>query len=258
MESTQPFVFSLGAVLAAAGLDPHDVLAIRHTYKVSGLPSRAAATPERVLAYTREQLHSGKFPKEPARFWLVFMAEGALRSRLTAVYENRGESVAERTQRHRYYDVVPVPVLGSLEERLVVNKDKFKAGSVQIGKRVETHQETVQVPLTREEVVIERHAVTDGRPVEGAVLGAASQTMTVDLEAERANVSKQAYVTEEVSVGKRAVTENQQVTETVGREVLEVNQTGDVRTTEGTALTDDTTKEIDQVVAAKEKEILQK
>ena len=121
-----------------------------------------------------------------------------------------------------------------LEERLVVNKDKFKAGSVQIGKRVETHQETVQVPLTREEVVIERHAVTDGRPVEGAVLGAASQTMTVDLEAERANVSKQAYVTEEVSLGKRAVTETQTVTETIGKEVLEVNKTGEVVTTDGT------------------------
>ncbi|KWW41588.1 hypothetical protein [Micrococcus luteus] len=116
----EPFVLTLGSVLDAAGLDPHEVLAIRHTYKADGLPSRAAATPERVLAYTREQLHSGKFPKEPARFWLVFMAEGALRSRLTAVYENRGESVAERTQRHRYYNVVPAPLLAALEERLVV------------------------------------------------------------------------------------------------------------------------------------------
>mgnify|MGYP002712433884 FL=1 len=120
MESTQPFVLSLGAVLAAAGLDPHDVLAIRHTYKESGLPSRAAATPERVLAYTREQHHVGKFPKEPARHWLIFMGEGGRRSRLTAVYENRGEAVAERTERHRYYDVAPVPLLASLEERLVV------------------------------------------------------------------------------------------------------------------------------------------
>lgn len=33
-----------------------------------------------------------------------------------------------------------------LEERLVVNKDRFKAGSVQIGKRIETRQETVSVP----------------------------------------------------------------------------------------------------------------
>jgi uncharacterized protein (TIGR02271 family) len=116
-----------------------------------------------------------------------------------------------------------------LEERLVVDKDRFKAGSVEIGKHVETRQEQVSVALQREEVVIERHTVTDARPVEGAVLGSGSQTMTVDLEAERANVSKQAYVTEEIGIGKRTVTDNQTVTETVGREVLDVNKTGDVR-----------------------------
>ncbi|MFK7601168.1 PRC and DUF2382 domain-containing protein [Deinococcus sp. SM5_A1] len=116
-----------------------------------------------------------------------------------------------------------------LEERLVVNKDRFVAGSVEVGKRVETHQENVNVDLAREEVVIERHAITDAQAVEGAVLGADSKTMKIDLEAERANVSKQAFVTEEVSVGKREVRDSQTVTETVGREVLEVNKSGDVR-----------------------------
>lgn len=125
-----------------------------------------------------------------------------------------------------------------LEERLVVNKDRFKAGSVQIGKRVETHQESVSVPLQREEVVIERHAVSDARPVEGVVLGEGTQTMNVDLEAERANVSKQAYVTEEISVGKRSVTETQTVTDTVGREVLDVNKTGDVKLSDDATASD--------------------
>jgi len=129
-----------------------------------------------------------------------------------------------------------------LEERLVVNKDRFKAGSVQIGKRVETHQESVNVPLQREEVVIERHAVSDARPVEGVVLGEGTQTMSVDLEAERANVTKQAYVTEEISVGKRSVTETQTVTDTVGREVLDVNKTGDVNLSGDTTVTDTTTE----------------
>ncbi|WP_216322681.1 DUF2382 domain-containing protein [Deinococcus aestuarii] len=117
-----------------------------------------------------------------------------------------------------------------LEERLLVNKERYLAGQVEIGKHVETRQESVAVPLQREEVVIERHAVTDARPVEGdAFLSSAGQTVRVELEAERANVSKQAYVTEEVEVGKRSVTEQQTVTDTVGREVLDVNPTGDVR-----------------------------
>lgn len=119
-----------------------------------------------------------------------------------------------------------------LEERLSVNKEKYMAGSVQVSKHVETREERVQVPVSREEVVIERHAVTDSRPVEGQVqLGSGSETLRVDVEAERANVSKEAFVTEEVEIGKRVVTTQEQVTGTVGREVLDVNQTGDARIT---------------------------
>ncbi|THF71641.1 DUF2382 domain-containing protein [Deinococcus sp. Arct2-2] len=122
-----------------------------------------------------------------------------------------------------------------LEERLSVNKEKYLAGSVQVTKHVETREEKVQVPVMREEVIIERHAVTDSRPVEGQVqLGSGSETLRVDVEAERANVSKEAFVTEEVEIGKRVVTTQEQVTGTVGREVLDVNQTGDARITDET------------------------
>ncbi|MDO4264586.1 MAG: DUF2382 domain-containing protein [Deinococcus sp.] len=115
-----------------------------------------------------------------------------------------------------------------LEERLTVNKERFNAGSVRIGKRVETRQEQVEVPLQREEVVITRHEVTDGRAVEGARLGEGQQTMQVDLQAERANIGKETFVTEEVEIGKRSVTETQTVTETVGREVLDVERDGQI------------------------------
>ena len=116
-----------------------------------------------------------------------------------------------------------------LEERLSVAKDRYVAGSVEVGKRVETRTENVNVDLQREEVVIERRPVTDSRPVDGNMqLGADSQTIRVDLEAERADVSKQAFVTEEVEIGKRTETERQTVSETVGREVLDVTRNGEV------------------------------
>jgi uncharacterized protein (TIGR02271 family) len=119
-----------------------------------------------------------------------------------------------------------------LEERLMVNKEKYQAGSVQVGKKVETRTENVNVALSHDEVVIERHPVTESRPVEGnVVLGAATDTIRVDLEAERANVSKQAYVTEEVEVGKRTETEQKTYSDTVGREVLDVTKTGEVELT---------------------------
>ncbi|MGI8747222.1 MAG: PRC and DUF2382 domain-containing protein, partial [Deinococcus sp.] len=116
-----------------------------------------------------------------------------------------------------------------LEERLSVAKDRYVAGSVEVGKWVETRTENVNVDLQREEVVIERRPVTDSRPVDGNMqLGADSQTIRVDLEAERADVSKQAFVTEEVEIGKRTETERKTVTETVGREVLDVTRNGEV------------------------------
>lgn len=134
-------------------------------------------------------------------------------------YEKRGELFDAPTR------------LRLLEERLQVEKEKFVAGSVEVGKRVETHPENINVELKREEIVIERHPVSGERAVEGnVVLGSDRETIRVDLEAERADVTKQAYVTEEVEIGKRTHTETQTFTETVGKEVLEVNKTGvDVR-----------------------------
>lgn len=153
----------------------------------------------------------------------------------------RGTDVDESAYRERAYRTPDR--LQLLEERLVVNKERIRAGAVEIGKHVETVQQTVNVPLEREEVIIERHPVSDARPVEGAVLGQDSQTVRVDLEAERANVQKQAYVTEEIEIGKRTVTETQTVTDTVGREVLDINKTGDVRLENADGLTTDRTTE---------------
>jgi uncharacterized protein (TIGR02271 family) len=120
-----------------------------------------------------------------------------------------------------------------LEERLVVDKQRTKVGAVEVGKRVETREEKVDVTLARDEVIIERRAVSDPRPVDGAVvLGADTAAIRVDLEAERADVRKQAYVTEEVEVSKRTDTETKTFTETVGKEVLEVEKTGEVRVNE--------------------------
>ena len=134
-----------------------------------------------------------------------------------------------------------------LEERLLVNKDRYVAGSVQVGKKVETHTENVNVDLSHEEVVIHRTPVTDVRPVEGnVVLGEATQTIRVDLEAERANVTKQAYVTEEVEIGKRTETQQQTFSDTIGKEVLDVTKTGAVQVTgEGTTTTTTTTDLVD-------------
>lgn len=136
-----------------------------------------------------------------------------------------------------------------LEERLQVNKQRAVAGSVEIGKRVETRTENVNVGLEHEELVIERTAVSEPRPVEGHVtLGDGAQTMRVDLEAETAQLNKQAFVTEEVAIGKRTVTEQQTLSDTVGREVLDVTRSGEVTVDGETRTAADTTVDAPDVL----------
>ncbi|MCB0913718.1 MAG: GIY-YIG nuclease family protein [Propionibacteriaceae bacterium] len=119
-----PFTLTLGDILRAAGIDPSDVLLIRHTYKPDGLGSRVEATPERVLAYTREQPHTGKIPAKPPRWWLIFMAEAGRRCRLLTVYDNEGEALEERTERRRYFRLSESELLESMRNRLLIEWSK--------------------------------------------------------------------------------------------------------------------------------------
>lgn len=109
---------SLGDILSIAQLDPAEVLVIRHTSS-EALPRDAS--PDDVVSYTREQLirHS-KIPANPPRVWLLFWADGKLRSRFYGAYDNGGELAAERSETRRYYDLRPSDALASLRNRLVI------------------------------------------------------------------------------------------------------------------------------------------
>lgn len=111
---------TLGHVLAATGLDPSEVVILRHTYTADGLVAPSDLTPEKVLDYTRRQGINNKLGRKPPHHWLVFMADGGRRSRLLAAYENHGEVPAQRTEDLRYFDLRPSEVLSSLVGRLVV------------------------------------------------------------------------------------------------------------------------------------------
>ena len=115
------------------------------------------------------------------------------------------------------------------EERLMVDKQRAKAGEVSVGKRVETETASVAVPVERERVVIERSDATTGTAVTpGTANFAEGAVAKVDVYEEKANIDKQAFVREEVSVRKEVDTETVQASETIRREELEVNAEGDV------------------------------
>ncbi len=113
------------------------------------------------------------------------------------------------------------------EEELRANKQSVQAGQVEIRKEVVSEQRTIDVPVTREEVVIERRPV-EHRAAQGRI-GEETETIRVPLREEQVTVEKVPVVTEEISVGKRTVQETQQVSGTVRHEEARVENQGTAR-----------------------------
>ena len=110
-------------------------------------------------------------------------------------------------------------------EQLNVSKQAVQAGEVDLSKQVISQQQTVNVPVTHEEVYIENRPVTDATVDDNTPIGT-DETIRVPVSEERVNVSKDTVVTGEVSIGKRAVQENQQVTDTVRHEEARLTESG--------------------------------
>ncbi|MDJ0691769.1 MAG: DUF2382 domain-containing protein [Xenococcaceae cyanobacterium MO_188.B32] len=114
------------------------------------------------------------------------------------------------------------------EERLVANKERFRAGAVTIGKRVETETANVSVPVEKERVVIERNNPTNAPAVApGEATFNDGEVARVEVYEESANIEKKAFVREEVSVRKEVEQDTVSAQETVRREELEVETEGE-------------------------------
>ncbi|MCA1647612.1 MAG: YsnF/AvaK domain-containing protein [Chloroflexi bacterium] len=112
------------------------------------------------------------------------------------------------------------------EEDLQARKQSVETGNVRIGKEVVSEQKTLEVPVTRENVTIERHPV-ERRPAEGTI-GEQDESIRVPVHEEQVSVEKRAVVTEEIGVGKRTVQDTKQVTGTVRREEARIEGEGNV------------------------------
>lgn len=111
------------------------------------------------------------------------------------------------------------------EEQLHIYKRPVQAGEVQLHKEVVTEQQTLDVPLTHEEVYIERRPASG--PLRDPTPIGESESIRIPVHEEQVDVNKQTVVREEVEVGKRSVQETQQVRETVRREEAQIEREGD-------------------------------
>jgi len=111
------------------------------------------------------------------------------------------------------------------EERLHVEKHPVQAGEVRIGKEVHTETKHMDIPIEREEVVVERHPV-QGRAIPGEI--GAGEEIRVPVREEQVSVHKDVVVTEEVGVGKRTVQDTKRVSGEVRKEEARIERKGDV------------------------------
>jgi uncharacterized protein (TIGR02271 family) len=113
------------------------------------------------------------------------------------------------------------------EEQLHVGTETRESGRARLRKYVVTEQETVTVPVQREEVRIEREPITDanrGEALDGPAIS--EEEHEVVLHEERPVVEKEAVPVERVRLGTETVTDQQQVTEEVRKEQIDTDGDG--------------------------------
>src|SRR5215213_2526507 len=110
------------------------------------------------------------------------------------------------------------------EEQLRVGTERVEAGRARLRKYVVSENVTQTVPVSREEVRVEREPITDaniGNAMDGPAIS--EEEHEVILHAERPVVLKEAVPVERVRLDKDTVTEQAPVTENLRKEEIEVD-----------------------------------
>jgi len=108
------------------------------------------------------------------------------------------------------------------EEQVHVGTENVHAGRARLRKYVVTENVTKTVPVSREEVRIEREPITEenrGEAMSGGDI--TEEEHEVDLREERVTVDKETVPVERVRMDKETVTEDRQVSEEVRKEQIE-------------------------------------
>ncbi|WP_176993173.1 DUF2382 domain-containing protein [Nonomuraea jiangxiensis] len=113
------------------------------------------------------------------------------------------------------------------EERLRIGKESRETGRVRLHKYVETEHVTERIPLSHEELVIEREPISDGETATPLEIREEERQMI--LHEERPIVGKETRPVERVRIHKRDVRHEEIVEGQVRRERLEIDEEGITR-----------------------------
>jgi uncharacterized protein (TIGR02271 family) len=116
-------------------------------------------------------------------------------------------------------DELRIPVV---EEELTATVREQEAGAVRIEKRVVEEDRVLEVPVTDEQIRVERRIVD--RPVGAEAQAFEEIVIDVPLTTEQVELQKQARVAEEIVVSKEAVQRTERVSDSVRREEVYVDE----------------------------------
>lgn len=109
------------------------------------------------------------------------------------------------------------------KEELNIAKSKVQKGEVELGKEIIEEHKSVDVPVTREEVVIERRSF-DNEISDSPITD--EETIRIPVSEEKVDVDKRTVVTGEISAHKRSIEDTEHIDETLKREEARINTTG--------------------------------
>ena len=117
------------------------------------------------------------------------------------------------------------------EERLDVNKERVATGEARLRKYVVTDTETVEVPVEREEVRVERTPISeaDAANYTGTIGDNGAEEASVTLHEERVNVEKKTVPVEKVNLSKETIKDTETHTEELRKEQIDTDGITDPR-----------------------------
>jgi uncharacterized protein (TIGR02271 family) len=139
---------------------------------------------------------------------------------------DKSKAFASNSTRHASTTAHGEQCVTAHEEQLHVRKQPVETGEVKVRKEVHTEHKKIDVPVEREEVVIERRAA-GGQPTREGIR--AGEEIRVPIREEQVKVEKQTVAKEQVSVGKRKVHETEHVEGDVRREDIKVETEGNAK-----------------------------
>lgn len=113
------------------------------------------------------------------------------------------------------------------EEQLDIRKERIQANEVNVRKRTVEEQQQFDVPIDKEEVTVERRQVNEGAQddllpnTEPYLVG---DEWHIPIVEEKIIITKKKVVTEELIIKKRTVQEVERITETIRKEVAEIDE----------------------------------